>query len=674
MTGSRSTRTPESDGALPLRVGLLMDHPSPHMVALLDKLSERADCFVKVVYLAAAAPGRAWGAPLGKLPYKFLADCAGPIVLRDVVRAMAPERMDVWVVNTCYTSPHTLRAAWWLHRRRKPWVYMNEPPRPRGRWLSACKLPLLQFVLKRAWGIIGMGRMAEQVLRRLARPGAPAASVAYYADLEAFLGLPVPLAPVSGEPVRFLMCGQMIHRKGLDVLLQACKRLQGRNWRLTLLGSGPLRQELEGRVERYGLAGRVEFAGQAPYNERHRAFAGHHVFVFPSRWDGWGMVVPEALAAGLPVIATDQVGAAHEFIEDGKNGYIIPSEDPAALADRMARFILALQDIPAMGEAARRSVCDYRPERGAQELMRFLWDIHARARRTRAKTTAFRDDVGWSELKRPDNLTERVQKGLRPLARTAVILMGRAAPLRRQAQGHRILAYHLVLKEDRRNFDEQIKFCKDHFRICRLSELLDAAFGEDGNGAPRLAMTFDDGFRVLMDDCLELLEKHGIKAGFFVPSGFVEMSRCSEAAADYSLRTYLYKLPLRPMRPEDLHTLTGLGHEIGAHGVYHNDISIMTAEQAVESLALSRKTITEWTGRETSGFAYPYGIAGNVFGSVAQWLRNTGYKYAVTLQRDPVSSETYPYLVPRDHVEGNWPVRNLRFFLLQPAPRAAAGR
>jgi peptidoglycan/xylan/chitin deacetylase (PgdA/CDA1 family) len=76
------------------------------------------------------------------------------------------------------------------------------------------------------------------------------------------------------------------------------------------------------------------------------------------------------------------------------------------------------------------------------------------------------------------------------------------------------LSYHLVLREDRRNFEEQIKFFTDNYKVCSVAEVLSAAKSETDNGEYHIAVTFDDGFRVLMSYCLEALEKFGIKALF----------------------------------------------------------------------------------------------------------------------------------------------------------------
>src|SRR5262249_28387219 len=157
---------------------------------------------------------------------------------------------------------------------------------------------------------------------------------------------------------------QMIERKGIDVLLAACERLPKAGWILTLAGEGPLRTDLEQAFRHRWAPDQVRFLGEIPYAERAAIFASQHVFVFPSPWDGWGMAPVEAMAAGLPVISTDQVISTLEFLRDGENGYLIASDDPITLADRMCRFLAEPDRIPVMGRAARAALTDYRPEVG----------------------------------------------------------------------------------------------------------------------------------------------------------------------------------------------------------------------------------------------------------------------------------------------------------------------
>ena len=368
--------------ALPFRVGIIMDHPSPHMVALLNALAEQEHCSAEVIYFGKGDPARPWGAPYGELPHRVLKGMTllkgGLRINRGLTQALRQKGVDVWVLNAVYSSPSTLFAARLLSRGSTPWVYMNEPPRPRNRFLSTFKLLPFKFVVRRAWGVIGMGEKTVDIYRSFFNGDRPMTSVPYYIDLENFSQLPLPDLPKDGGPLKFLACCQMIHRKGLDILLRACQQLRDMSWQLTLVGDGPLRRKLEREFAQSFSRERVIFKGEVSYEKRHEAFAGHHIFVFPSRWDGWGMVVPEALAAGLPVVATDQVMAAREFIRDWINGFVIPVNDPGALAEKMAYFIRHPGNIHSMALAGRERMKGFRPAVGAEKLMKFLADFAAK--------------------------------------------------------------------------------------------------------------------------------------------------------------------------------------------------------------------------------------------------------------------------------------------------------
>jgi len=654
---------------LPLRVGLLMDHPSPHMVALLDALAERNDCVVEVTYCDRKARGRKWGEPPGRLAHRFIPGFTLPGDLRfnaSILQVLGRTRVDIWIMNTCYTSPTTLIAIGWLHQNGIPWIYMNEPPRPRHGAFLAIKRPLLAYVLKRAWGVIGTGVKAESMYQELLSKDKPTDTIPYYIDLNPFhkLSLPDPMVPQA--PVKFVTSSQMIRRKALDVLLSACKLLPPNGWKLTLFGEGPLRSKFESEFLNRWNQDQVRFLGQVPYPDRASVFDGEHVFVFPSRWDGWGMVVPEALAAGRPVISSDHVISAHEFIHHGENGFIIPKEDPPALAEKMRCFISHPELIPTMGSAARRSLADYRPEIGAERLVTFLSKFLIQREPTPASAKAYSQAQSqtWETLSIPRDWTPRMKACARKHAKKWAIRLNLMINPREKAHGNRVLVYHLVLPEDKNRFKDQLKFLSDYFVVCSLAEMRLASTRDSNGGGYRVAITFDDGFRVLTRTCLETLQEFGVKATFFVPTGFIKLSQEPALAAKFSLRAHYYNLPLEPMRPEDLKSLVDLGHEVGSHGISHISLSSLSQNAAERELDLSRQQILKWTGTQPTGFAYPYGHLSSSVGNLSKWVEDAGYVYAVTLKRGVLNKFSSRFLLPRDHVEGNWSVRDLRFFLL----------
>ena len=138
---------------------------------------------------------------------------------------------------------------------------------------------------------------------------------------------------------RFIAVGQMIRRKGLEVLMAALADLDGLPWRCDFYGSGPLEYEL--RRAAGGLPqARVGFHPPMANGAVRRAIAASDCCVVPSRHDGWGMVVNEALIAGTPVVCSDGCGAA-DMIDDPVAGMVVPAGRVRPLAEALHRCLSA---------------------------------------------------------------------------------------------------------------------------------------------------------------------------------------------------------------------------------------------------------------------------------------------------------------------------------------------
>ena len=122
---------------------------------------------------------------------------------------------------------------------------------------------------------------------------------------------------------------------------------------LTFAGEGPLRETLVKSVPNE-LSERVKFPGFQDVDDLPQIFAGHDVFLLPSRHDGWGVVVNQAVASAMPVIATDTVGAANDLVIDGENGFRIEAGSADSIYEAMKNFVDDPSLSRQMGLASRR--------------------------------------------------------------------------------------------------------------------------------------------------------------------------------------------------------------------------------------------------------------------------------------------------------------------------------
>jgi glycosyltransferase involved in cell wall biosynthesis len=111
------------------------------------------------------------------------------------------------------------------------------------------------------------------------------------------------------EEYEILFLGQLIHRKGIDILLKALAGIGSASWRLTLVGGGREESAFRKLAARLGIEERTLFLPAMKYGEAMKRLACADLLVLPSRFDGWGAVVNEALMSGVPVICSDLCGA-----------------------------------------------------------------------------------------------------------------------------------------------------------------------------------------------------------------------------------------------------------------------------------------------------------------------------------------------------------------------------
>lgn len=143
---------------------------------------------------------------------------------------------------------------------------------------------------------------------------------------------PATRVPADGHPPRMLAVGSLTPRKGYGVLLDALDRLADLEWTLTIVGSADFEpataRDIAARAARFG--GRVQLAGALDARALDAAYGAADLFVHPSFYEGYGMVLAEALRRGLPIVCTTG-GAAGETVPDGA-GRKLPPGDAEALA------------------------------------------------------------------------------------------------------------------------------------------------------------------------------------------------------------------------------------------------------------------------------------------------------------------------------------------------------
>jgi len=176
---------------------------------------------------------------------------------------------------------------------------------------------------------------------------------------------PAPFLAARGNHIRSEFClgevsvitfvGRLASPKDPLAMLQACRMLEG-DFRVLLVGDGELRSSAEEFARRSGLGSKVIFTGER--KDIPEILAASDIFLLSSRWEGLPLTIIEAMMTGLPLVAT-RVGGIPELVEDGVTGYLVPPQDPSAIAFAVQKLLVNSQLCSSMGARGRERALEH---------------------------------------------------------------------------------------------------------------------------------------------------------------------------------------------------------------------------------------------------------------------------------------------------------------------------
>lgn len=263
--------------------------------------------------------------------------------LRYCYRQLLAHRHDVHLFGSAFESPTLMLCLLLAAFLRVEFYLISEPYSPKSfgyfgdrqqlkAKIKARLRPMLywlyaQVLLRKVAGVFAISPLALEQYHRAGIPATKLFPFGYFIPQ-----LKSPQAPPHSEALRIVFVGALILRKGLDVLLDAVQQLNraGRNVTLDIFGPG------DATVFVAKQSG-INYCGLIPFGQAQEQIASYDLMVLPSHYDGWGVVVNEALCAGVPVVCSDQVGAGVMLQKFGA-GKIFASGQSQALASVLANL------------------------------------------------------------------------------------------------------------------------------------------------------------------------------------------------------------------------------------------------------------------------------------------------------------------------------------------------
>lgn len=247
------------------------------------------------------------------------------------------------VIFCAYRYLPYLLAMRYCHRAKIPFFVNNDSNIRSEPALSfiqrTIKRRMYAWWIKRASGVFSMGEFGDQFFLKYGADPKRLYRLPYWPDYDAYATVD-PRAldrfrrrfGLDSQRRRIIFSGRLIPVKRVDLLIDAFAEMAARrpHWDVLIAGDGALADQLHRRVPE-ALRSRVNWTGFIDEADLALAYHSSDVLVLPSDREPWALVVQEAMAAGLAVVASDVVGAARELVHDGQNGKIFPAGNLAAL-------------------------------------------------------------------------------------------------------------------------------------------------------------------------------------------------------------------------------------------------------------------------------------------------------------------------------------------------------
>jgi glycosyltransferase involved in cell wall biosynthesis len=363
-----------------IRATVLTSIMAPYRIPVFNALASFPEINLSVVYLARSEPHRQWPTYENEMKYDFkvLPDRwvfkrrnSWSHLSKGILSTIRSEDPDV-IVAGGWDQPSHLVA--YLAKKRLGyrfiWWVESTPMDKRGTARAPATL-VKRFLVRGADALVVPGSASQRYVSDLGAKEEKVFTAVNAVD-NAYFEAAAAGGSRDRDPRVFLTVARLAPEKGLEDLLAAWSQLKLPRACLRIVGDGPLAHDLQEMVRIQGLKG-VELVGHLDRARLLEEYRGAHVLVLPSHSEPWGLVVNEAMAAGLPVVASSAVGSAQDLVLGKGTGIVFPSGDRQALANALRTSAAWDADqLGRLGLKARSLIAAFTPERSAAGLKRAI--------------------------------------------------------------------------------------------------------------------------------------------------------------------------------------------------------------------------------------------------------------------------------------------------------------
>ena len=387
------------------RLAAIASHPVQYQAPLFRKLASHPQIKLKVYYCSDHGTKISFDPGFGiafrydislieGYQYEFLRNWSPLQFPKDGVKGLFNPGIILEILRGSYDAifvhdfiqPTSLLACLAAFCRRVPVLFHGEAlllrPRPRPRWFQAVKRLYFTTLFRIPGRFLAIGSHNRDFYLHYGVDEGKIFLMPYCVDNEFFqqkakacyeqsletrreLGIP------EGIPI-VLFVGKLIDRKRPFDLVRGFERVRTKvEAALVFVGDGDQRAALEKYVEDKKIPD-VHFVGFKNQTELSPYYLASDVFVLPSDWEPWGLVINEAMVHGLPVVASSMIGAAPDLVQPGENGFIYPVRNVNALTDCLSQILSSKEHREAMGRNSLKIISQWNYDVCVQGVLKAL--------------------------------------------------------------------------------------------------------------------------------------------------------------------------------------------------------------------------------------------------------------------------------------------------------------
>lgn len=334
-----------------MKVMLITNIPTPYRIPLFNELHKQlreAGLTFKVVFAAMGYDRRRWKVDMTDCSFDYVVLPSGTIPFLDqektsftypgLLKLISRENPAVIITNGFSLATVKLWAYSWI--KNISYIIWSGAISRKGMDDTVLRRLQRKILVRRADGFIAYGTKAKEYLGSLGAGidriciGINSVDTRFFQEETKKLRLS---GSADNGKKHLLYIGHLTKGKRLDRLLEALKCLseRRRDFLLEIVGDGPEAENLKQHAVVTGIADLVRFEGFKQKKDIPYYFAHADCFVFPSEYDVWGLVLVEAMAAGVPCIASVHAGATSDLVEDGVTGFKVDFSNGSEVADRI---------------------------------------------------------------------------------------------------------------------------------------------------------------------------------------------------------------------------------------------------------------------------------------------------------------------------------------------------